>query len=676
MMDTPVHTETPRKVAAGAARLAADSIALEPQEQTLSTLCIPAPIASSLAIRLESLNDRSNFGKRWQTVNLSEMDANGCFTTDFNALSLADGIYEYELLVNGVARPAIADPFLTRLTKFGGYRGTIIIRRGKVVPDVFDWSDEIPAGVQLPENNKIVVYEMPLHWMSRAEGSSQVGLGTFEKLVFEHLDELHALGINAIELLPAQDSEDTLNWGYGTRFFFVPDWDLGTPIDMKYFIKCCHQYGMRVIMDIVMNHSRACPLESLAEDWFYLPKGSQAEGAERQDWGGRLFRYATPVSGKYQARELMYQMASYWIREYHIDGFRIDEWKGINNWDFLQEFRDRARADFNTAFPGRPFIVIGEDSWRRPEITGDHAYNDHPLVDAIWNFDFRDELRRLLNNSLDTVLGQPGRYDRIQNMISGRRVWDDMDHQYRPNGFTDLAKAVNYVTSHDVADYHGQRLMNFYLGEILRYRNLLPAGVSETAFIKSVVDSIASQPAAIQASHSEALERIGSSFALMLTSVGIPMFLAGEEFADVHDLEFSDPDLKQTDPVDFERSEYLGHKNLLLRVGELIRLRTQHLALQRNELDFFYAHPTIDDSDGVRVFAYCRTGGQSLGTAEQVIVIANAGSNSFYGYDIPWVWSSVPFVEHGRPDGASIPQRNGSVLTVSLAPFQVRVFAT
>ena len=638
---------------------------------------IPASSVNTVEMRYASLANRDTFGKHWTTVNLTPAAMPGYFEFDPNSLGLPDGTYEYEFFMNGdVGRP-IADPHSEELEKFGGYRASFTIQNGQLAFHAFDWSDEIPAGLVLPENNSIVIYEMPLRWMATAEQSRQVSLGTFEKLVFEHLDDLHALGVNTIELLPAQDSADTLNWGYGTRFFYAPDWDVGTPIDMKFFIKRCHQYGIRVILDVVMNHSRECPLETLAEGRFYLAKGSTAEGTERQDWGGRFFRYATPVDGEFHARNFMYDMASFWIREYHIDGFRIDEWKGINNFDFLQEFRDRARSVQHSQFPDRPFIVIAEDSWRRPEITDDYAYNQHPLVDAAWNFDFRDEVRRLLNNSLNTNFGEPSRYDRIQKMISSKQVWDDSTHHYRAHGFTDLAKAVNYITSHDVAGNGEQRLMNFFLGEILRYRNIRPSSGTETEFIRNIVDNIGSQPGVIQSAHAEALERVGSAFAFMLTSVGMPMFLAGEEFADVHDLDNMNPALKQSDPVDFERRNYLGHNNLLNRVSELIRLRTQHTALQRNEVDFFYAHPTINDNDGVRVFAYCRTGGRALGSNDQVIVIANSGPHSFYAYDVPWFWNATGhLLEYGKPIGATNPQQSGNVFTLSLAPFQVRVFTT
>ena len=80
-----------------------------------------------------------------------------------------------------------------------------------------------------------------------------VELGTFDKVIFEHLDDLAGMGINCIELLPIEDSPQTLNWGYGTRFFFAPDYDIGTPVDAKFFVKQCHLRGIRVFLDIVMN---------------------------------------------------------------------------------------------------------------------------------------------------------------------------------------------------------------------------------------------------------------------------------------------------------------------------------------------------------------------------------------------------------------------------------------
>ncbi|MGB9073225.1 MAG: alpha-amylase family glycosyl hydrolase [Terriglobales bacterium] len=663
------------------------------------THVIPAPGAKKVEVRYRTLEDRasidlSNPTSSWsqpiQLTTHSTKPENYVFEP--NTLGLADGTYEYEFVMDG--NTTVPDPFAEEITKFGGYRGLLIVDHGVCrTTTSFSWTGELPAGVQLPNNNQMVLYELPIHWMS-GDQSRQVDLGTFEKMVFEHLQELRDLGINAIELLPIQDSSDTLNWGYGTRFFLAPDWDMGTAFDMKFLVKACHQSGMRVLLDIVMNHSKQCPLETLASDWYYLkdaPDGTPLEEPDRPRWGGRAFKYDTPVDGDYPARNFQYLMAEFWIREYHIDGFRIDEFKGINNWDFIQEFREHAWAEHDRLFPTRPFTVIAEDSSRRPEITDSHIYNNKPLVDAAWNFDFRDELRRLLNHTMNTVWGEPSRSDRIRNMISSQQVWNDWGHRYRDHAFTDLAQAVNYPTSHDVADPNGQRLMNFFFGNLLQYRGL--AGYPSVSdkevtkkgirVVKHLLEDITAQSSDIQATHVDALERVGSAFALTLTSVGIPMFLAGEEFGDVHDLDYQIPDRKMSDPVDWTRRDIFGHRSLQDRIRELVTLRATHPALQRDEVDFFYFHPTIDGNDGVKVFAYCRTGGQPLGSQDQVIVLANCGPQNFPVFDFPTFTASWGdgggLREHGAPAGAvssQITSDGSRTLSLSLAPFQVRVFST
>lgn len=667
------------------ARTAAAPIAF-PQRQPLTPLplIIPAPLAEKVEMLYRPLEDRALADpltpqQSWKPLAALKPSTSspGCFEIDVNTLGLQDGTYEYAVVVNGRLDQPLADPYAVEITKFGGYRSLIRIRDGaRVVPE-FDWTGEIPEGVHLPDNQQMVIYEMPVHWMEVTEQYRQVGLGTFERAIFQHLADLVELGINAIELLPVQDSADTLNWGYGTRFFFAPDWDMGEPLDMKFFVKCCHRHGIRVILDVVMNHSRECSLEKLAHDHYYL-RDNEEPG--RNAWGGQRFRYANSVGGTFWARDFHYRMASYWVREYHVDGFRIDEFNGINNWDFLQGFREHAWAAHNEAFSGRPFIVIGEDSARRAEATYADAYLEKPVADAIWNFDFRDELRRLLSNNLNTVWGEPSRSDRIRSMLSGRQLWDDWNHRYRPHGFTSLTQAVNYVTSHDVEATIEQRLLNFFLVQILRGRGLATAE-NETAMVKRIVDNISGQPSAIQAAHADALERVGSAFALMLTSVGMPMFLAGEEFGDVHDLDHSDWQLKMSDPVDFTRRELLGHRGLLKRVQELAGLRTSQSALQRDEVEFFYSHPTIDNNDGVKVFGFCRTNGLPLGSRDQVVVLANVGPHNFPVFDFPgFPWSDAGRLkEKGTPPGATSAQlKTGAspTFTLSLAPFQVRVFAT
>jgi 1,4-alpha-glucan branching enzyme len=673
--ETPQITGTPQK---------SRTLTVEPVRRTDAgaregaPLRIPVLGAQKVEVRYAPLSRRDRFDPpRWDRAELApDPSAPHWFQIDLDTLELPDGEYEYEFVLDDRADTPIPDPYATELARFGGYRGVFRVVGGRRAVPTFYWDDELTPGRKLPNNNELVIYEMPLRWMGSASDYRQIGLGDFDHVIFEHLDHLAELGINAIELLPVQDSPDTLNWGYGTRFFFAPDIDMGSPVDMKFFVKCCHQRGIRVIMDVVMNHARACPLEDLAFDWFFLQNGDEEGG--RPDWGGRIFRYrrAAP-DGSHPARDFHYATAEFWIREYHIDGFRIDEFKGIDHWEFVQTFRERAWAEHQKLFPDRPFLVVAEDSWRRAVTTHDtpHNPNGRKVVDSIWNFAFQDEMRRLLRNRIHTEWGAPGRRERIRAAIGGSAIWDDWDKQFKP-GFGDLAQAVNYVTSHDVEQEHEQRFMNHIFGDLLRLRWLGSGSVDN---IRYLLDHLAAAPEAVRQAHAEALDRVGSAFALTMTAVGIPMLLAGEEFADVHDLNHTDWRLKMSDPVDWARQYQPGHSELRARVADLIKLRTSTPALQRNEIEFFYFHPSIDENDGMRVFAYCRTGGRALGSDDQVVVLANCGPHDFPAFEFPWLWRDTGGIrERGTPPRGDQPhfRAHEQVATVSLAPFQVRVFVT
>ena len=639
-------------------------------------LRIPAPNAAGVSARYAALADRDKFDPTaWNKLTLAKSASfPGWWEWDIDALNLADGVYEYEFLLDGTNTP-VADPYADEITRFGGYRGLFRITAKKRSQMVFDWSDEFTGAPSLKQNNQIVIYEMPVKWMSDDPTENPLAeLGTFDKLVFERLNYLAALGINCIELLPIEDSSQTLNWGYGTRFYFAPDYDMGTSVDAKFFIKACHRRGIRVILDVVMNFfNPTCPLNALAPlngaaaNWFSVKGGTDG----RQDFGQVLFRFKDVSYGNYfAAREFLYQMAAYWVTEYHIDGYRIDDFADIQNWEFGQAFRKVALTASAANFPNKPFIVIAEDLGRNFASTDDTAYNGAKVVDAIWNFGYRDEIRRLAQDQIATNLGQPSRTVRVQHLLARDGVWNAWGNGSFDRGFADLACSIGYVTSHDVAD--APRLMNVVLGSILQGQGL---GSGDVQNVRAIVDGTPADSRIVGAV-SFALYRILGVFAILLTSVGIPMFLAGEEFADVHDLDFLDVNTKQQDPVQWTRASYPRQASLLANITALIKLRTSHAALQRNEIEFFYFHPQFDDNTGPRVFGYARNGGSAVGSSGQVIVLANMGAAKFPVYGIPgWPWGATSLSEIGNL-GAPAPvyDLGTNTLTLALDAFQVRVF--
>lgn len=132
-----------------------------------------------------------------------------------------------------------------------------------------------------------------------------------------------------------------------------------------------------------------------------------------------------------------------------------------------------------------------------------------------------------------------------------------------------------------------------------------------------------------------------------------------------------------SDVVDWYRRTLPGHANVYSCVKELVWLRRNMPCLQWNSLEFFALesgfHSSFNANDGERVFCFCRPGSQSLGNNNQVILIANCSKKAANNWTFsPWYWSNVQKEVGGK--GQPLPTISGNSATLSLDPFQVRVF--
>lgn len=474
------------------------------------------------------------------------------------------------------------------------------------------WKNE-PAATALPPNNKMVIYEMPANWTRNISGASiESAVGTFQDVQaliesdqtganFEGLSALNKgkshlkdLGINALELLPPADSFVKREWGYATSNYLAPDFDLGFPdgnesptatTDLTSLVNSCHKAGIRFIMDVVMAFATNATYQNLNYIDFHVLRGTNdPEEGTREDFGGKLMRYNfhtegyDPISGEVKtivpARQWMKTFLAHWMYKYRLDGVRMDSVVNFNNWDFIKEFKDLAREIWrerwlksnNTLQQAEErFLVIAE------ELAVPIDLVKQSRVDSLWNEGFQQKIR-------DLILGGRGLDERQFKDL----VMDTID--CRRLGFTDCTQAVNYITSHDVEGMSKERLYDF----------LHNNGVA----LKE--------------------KQIKLAFALLLTAVGIPMILAGEEFADQHDLVVKHPE-KQRDPVNYSRMEEDWRRDIYNYVSRLVHLRTGTDALCVNDTGFLH----FDTTPGRRIFAYKR-GMQD--TRETVVVVANCSS--------------------------------------------------
>jgi maltooligosyltrehalose trehalohydrolase len=170
-------------------------------------------------------------------------------------------------------------------------------------PGAWQWQDGDWPGRAWHE---AVIYELHV-------GSFTPG-GTF-RAVIERLDHLAALGVTAIELMPVADFPGRRNWGYDGVFPFAPESRYGRPEDLKALVEAAHRRGVMVFLDVVYNH--------FGPEGNYLHHYAPQFFTERHHtpWGAAI-NFDGPDSQ--WVRQFFIHNACYWLREYHLDGLRLD----------------------------------------------------------------------------------------------------------------------------------------------------------------------------------------------------------------------------------------------------------------------------------------------------------------------------------------------------------------
>lgn len=175
----------------------------------------------------------------------------------------------------------------------------------------------VPPAVHATQSD-LVIYELLLRDFTEEKNLTAA---------MAHLDYLKDLGVNAIELMPVMEFDGNESWGYAPNFFFAPDKYYGTREMYKQFVDACHQRGMAVILDIVMNHAFGqCPLVQMywadgqpaADNPWLNPEATHPFNV------GYDFNHESPYT-----RQFFKDVLAFWLTEYRFDGFRFDLSKGL-----------------------------------------------------------------------------------------------------------------------------------------------------------------------------------------------------------------------------------------------------------------------------------------------------------------------------------------------------------
>ena len=419
------------------------------------------------------------------------------------------------------------------------------------------------------------------------------------------IDHLKELGITHVHLLPSYDyatiDEHTFkdahyNWGYDPQNYNVPDGSYSTDPtkpdvrirEFKQMVQALHQAGIRVVLDVVYNHTynaAASAFEKTVPGYFYRmkPDGSFANGS---GCGNET------ASNRPMMRKFMVESVLYWMREYHLDGFRFDL-MGIHDIATMNEIRQEAqKLD--------PQVLIYGEGWaaESPQYAADSLAMKANMAKMPGIAAFSDELRDGLRGPWDDdkkgafLAGLPGHEESIKFGIVG--AIDHPQVQMEQVNYSNKAWALEPVQMMSYVSCHDDMCL---------------------------VDRLLTSVADLKGNDLEKLDMLAQT--AVLTSQGIPFIFAGEEVMRdkkmVHN-SFESPD--SVNAINWHNKAQ--HQGVFNYYKGMIALRKHHPAFRLGSAELVRQHVEFLPVEGSGVVAF-RLKDHAGGDAwNNIIVVLNA----------------------------------------------------
>lgn len=334
------------------------------------------------------------------------------------------------------------------------------------------------------------------HWQSRPLSSAiiyELHIGTFTAegtfdAAIRRLDHLVELGITHIDIMPVNEFAGGRGWGYDGVDVYAPHHAYGGPGGLKRLVDACHRRGLGVILDVVYNH--------FGPEGNYLARFGPYFSKDFSTPWGPAVNLVEPWSD--EVRRFVVDSALAWLRDYHLDGLRVDGVHALVDTSAVHIMEQLAReVETLSAREGRHLFVIGESDLNDPRLVQPRETGGYG-VDGQWSGDFHHVVHVLLTGEHD---GYYVDYD----------------------GPADLAKAFEQSFIYDDR-FSGYRMRRF---------GRRPVGISGHRFVTFLQnhDQIGNRARGDRIAHiaGERAQMLGSG--LLFASPFVPLIFQGEEWA-------------------------------------------------------------------------------------------------------------------------------------------------
>jgi 1,4-alpha-glucan branching enzyme len=186
-------------------------------------------------------------------------------------------------------------------------------------PHAYAWQDEEWMSARARRDwlhAPMSIYEVHAGSWERHPDGSFLG---WRELAGRLIPYVKEMGFTHIELLPVTEHPLDDSWGYQTTGYFAPTSRFGTPDDFKYFIDCCHQQGIGVLLDWVPAHFPRDAHALARFDGSPLYEYADPRKGEHPEWGTLVFDFA-----RHEVKSFLLSSACYWLEQFHLDGLRVD----------------------------------------------------------------------------------------------------------------------------------------------------------------------------------------------------------------------------------------------------------------------------------------------------------------------------------------------------------------